>query len=164
MTAGAGNAGSTHAERCRALVLAARSGTLSTLARDPAGFPYGSLVTLASDGDGRPLLLLSTLAEHTANLEARPEASILVTEAPGEDDEPLAKGRVTLLGTCARVSDAERDLVRSAFLTRHPRAAQYVDFKDFGFYRLEPVALRYVAGFGRMSWVSADEYRSARPT
>ncbi|HSO35739.1 MAG TPA: DUF2470 domain-containing protein, partial [Labilithrix sp.] len=39
----------------------------------------------------------------------------------------------------------------------------YVDFKDFAFYRLEPTSLRYVGGFGRMSWVSADDYRLAEP-
>ena len=53
----------THAERCRTLVLQARSAALSTLARDPEGFPYGSLVTVAIDTVGRPLFLLSTLAE-----------------------------------------------------------------------------------------------------
>ncbi len=30
-------------------------------------------------------------------------------------------------------------------------------------YRLEPIALRYVGGFGRMSWVSPEDYRAAEP-
>ena len=54
-----------HAERCRTLASQATSATLSTIARDPVGFPYGSLVTVAVDDAGRPLLLLSELAEHT---------------------------------------------------------------------------------------------------
>ena len=37
----------THAERCRTLVAGARSATLCTIAREPAGYPYGSLVTVA---------------------------------------------------------------------------------------------------------------------
>ncbi|HEU4532478.1 MAG TPA: DUF2470 domain-containing protein, partial [Polyangiaceae bacterium] len=45
----------------------------------------------------------------------------------------------------------------------HPGSSYYVDFKDFAFYRLEPRALRYVGGFGRMSWVGADDYAAARP-
>jgi putative heme iron utilization protein len=152
-----------HAERCRTLASQARSATLSTIARDPVGFPYGSLVTVAVDDAGRPLLLLSELAEHTSNLLARPEASILLTEPLGGHNEPLALGRVTLLGACARVTDAERAGVRDAFLKQQPTAAYYVDFADFGFYRLEPVALRYVGGFGRMSWVTAEDYRTAEP-
>jgi putative heme iron utilization protein len=152
-----------HAERCRTLVGAARSATLCTLARDPAGYPYGSLVTLALDLAGRPLLLLSTLAEHTQNLEARSEASLLVTEPLGQHAQPLALGRVTLLGPCRRVPAEDRDEARRLFLAAQPDAAYYVDFRDFAFHRLEPTALRYVGGFGRMSWVTADDYRDAKP-
>ncbi len=152
-----------HAERCRTLVASVRSATLSTIARDPEGFPYGSLVTVAFDPAGRPLLLLSTLAEHTQNLEHRSDASILLTEPLDRHKTPLALGRVTLLGPCARVPEADRDEARRVFLAAHEDAAYYVDFKDFAFFRLDPVALRYVGGFGRMSWVSADDYRAAQP-
>jgi heme oxygenase (biliverdin-IX-beta and delta-forming) len=152
-----------HAERCRTLASQARWATLSTIARDPVGFPYGSLVTIAVDDAGRPLLLLSELAEHTSNLLARPEASILMTEPLGGHNEPLALGRVTLLGACVRVTDGERAGVRDAFLKHQPTAAYYVDFADFGFYRLQPMALRYVGGFGRMSWVTAEDYGTAEP-
>lgn len=151
----------THAERCRTLVLGARSATLCTVARDPAGFPYGSLVAVALDGDGRPLFLLSTLAEHTGNLVAQPESSVLITEPLGAHSEPLALGRVTVIGKTSKVPDAEKAEVREVFLAQQPSASYYVDFGDFAFYRLEPVALRYVGGFGRMSWVTADDYRAA---
>jgi putative heme iron utilization protein len=150
-----------NAERCRNLAAQAKSATLATLARDPAGFPYASLVAVAFDGAGRPILLLSELAEHTGNLHAHSEASILVAEAASPDADPLALGRLTILGPCLRVPDADRASVRETFLREHPASAQYVDFRDFAFYRLEPAALRYVGGFGRMSWVGPDEYRIA---
>lgn len=152
-----------HAERSRTLVSLAKTATLSTIGRVPFGYPYGSLVTVAIDGMGRPILLLSELAEHTGNLHARPEASVLITEPLGVHDQPLALGRVTLLGPCCHVSEDEKDAVSAAFLERQPSAAYYATFDDFAFYRLEPVALRYVGGFGRMSWVEADEYRAAQP-
>lgn len=148
----------THAERCRTLVRQARAATLCTLAVDPAGYPYGSLVTIAFDDAGRPLFLLSNLAEHTTNLKARAEASVLVSEPLGAHDEPLALGRITILGRCERVDAAD---VREMFLAQQPSASYYVDFADFAFYRLEPEALRYVGGFGRMSWVDAAAYRAA---
>jgi putative heme iron utilization protein len=150
-----------HAERCRTLAAQAKSAALSTIAREPGGFPFGSLVTVAVDAAGRPLLLLSELAEHTRNLQACSHASVLLTEPIGKHDQPLALGRVTILGLCARVSAAEQTDVRESFLRQQPGASYYVDFEDFGFYRLEPTALRYVGGFGRMSWVSAEEYRAA---
>ena len=144
-------------------MLLARSATLSTFARDPEGFPYGSLVTVAIDAVGRPLMLLSTLAEHTGNLLARRETSILISEPVGTHAEPLALGRVTILGATTAVPDAERAAVRDAFLAAQPSASYYVDFRDFAFYRLEPTALRYVGGFGRMSWVTPEDYRAAEP-
>jgi putative heme iron utilization protein len=153
----------THAERCRTLVSAAKSATLCTIAREPGGYPYGSLVTVAIDGAGRPLFLLSELAEHTGNLQARAEASVLITEPIGTHDEPLALGRVTLLGPCTRMSASEQQEVRGTFLEQQPNASYYVDYGDFAFYRLDPVALRYVGGFGRMSWVAAEEYLAAEP-
>ncbi len=151
----------THAARCRAIVENARTATLCTIARDPEGYPYGSLVVVAADALGRPLFLLSKLAEHTGNLLARPEASVLFTEPAEDDPEPLAAHRVTLLGPCTRVPEGDVADARARFLATHASAAQYVDFADFAFYRLEPEALRYVGGFGRMSWVTAEAYRAA---
>ena len=152
MTEGSKN----HIQSCRSLVSAAKVATLSTLTNE--GFPYGSLVAFASDERGRPLLLLSRLAEHTENLKGHSEASLLVCEAASEGADPLALGRVTIIGSCTLVPDAEKADVRTTFLARQPSAATYVDFADFAFYRLEPRALRYVGGFGRMSWVDAKEY------
>jgi heme iron utilization protein len=153
----------THAERCRTLVVGVRAATLCTIARDPEGYPYGSLVTVAIDTGGRPLFLLSELAEHTGNLLACADASVLLTEPLDKHDQPLALGRVTLLGPCKRVDANEIAAVRAVFLAQQPSASYYVDFDDFAFYRLEPVALRYVGGFGRMSWVTAEDYRAAEP-
>ena len=52
-------------------------------------------------------------------------------------------------------------LPRDAYLERHPYAANYVDFSDFSFWRLEVEQCRFVGGFGHMSWVTAAAYRAA---
>ncbi len=140
----------THAERSRTLAGTGKLGTLCTLALDPVGYPFGSLVAYALDAEGQPLLLLSDLAEHTHNLKKDPRCSLLVAE------QGVAEGRVTLLGEAHPAGDA-----REAYLERHPEAAQYVDFKDFHFYRLHVSSVRYVGGFGRMSWVKAEDYATA---
>jgi hypothetical protein len=153
-----------HAERARTLAHRARWGALSTLARDPAGYPYGSLVaTVVDPADGAALLCISRLAEHTQNLLARPEASLLLHERPTDDRSPLALGRLTLLGPCQPVPAASLEAARELYIAAHPDAAQYASFGDFGFYRLAPVSLRFVAGFGRMSWIDAEAYRAAAP-
>jgi putative heme iron utilization protein len=125
--------------------------------------PFVTLVSVAFDGKGRALLLLSRLAEHTANLEANSRASLLVSEAADAagGTDPLALGRVTLVGPCGRVPEGDVDACRDTFLARHPEASTYASFADFGFFRLEPEHVRYVGGFGRMSWVDAKTYAEA---
>ena len=147
----------THAERARTLVEQMTSGTLCTLAGEPKGYPYGSFVTVAFD-DGNPVFLVSTLAEHTRNLQRDPRASLLVAESGSED--PLANGRVTLLGPCAQV-DGDGGSARAAFLATHPNAAYYADFNDFAFWKLRVESLRYIGGYGRMSWVEAIDWHAA---
>jgi putative heme iron utilization protein len=151
-----------HAERCRALTARAGSATLSTIAREPEGFPFGSLVAVAFDDEGAPLLLLSRLAEHTQNLAAREQASILVVEPAPDGADPLATGRLSIVGSCRAIPADGAEAARARFLARHPEAEPYSRFSDFAMYRLEPAAIRYVGGFGRMSWVDVEGYRRAR--
>lgn len=149
----------THAERARTLVTQIPTGTLCTLALEPAGYPYGSFVTVAVD-DGAPIFLISRLAEHTRNLERDARASLLVAE--GGSVDPLANARVTLIGRCARVN-GEGGSARDAFLATHPNAAYYADFRDFAFWKLHVASVRYIGGYGRMSWVNEAEWRTAEP-
>jgi heme oxygenase (biliverdin-IX-beta and delta-forming) len=150
----------THAERARTLAQQVSVGTLCTLALDPKGHPYGSLVTVAFDA-GEPVFLISELAEHTRNLRQDGRASLLVAESVASD--PLANARVTLVGQARLVKEAALPEARAAYLSRHPDAAYYADFKDFAFWTLSVESVRYIGGYGRMSWVPAEDWRRAEP-
>jgi heme iron utilization protein len=156
---------------CRDLAAVARFATLATVAREPAGWPFATLVAVAFDAEGRPLLLLSKLAEHTKNVEACSRASLLVSAAHGaqaaEAVDPPAEGRMTLVGEFSRVrvpgaeaTGAENALTaaRARFLAVHPEAAGYASFADFGFWCMNVAHVRWVGGFGRMEWVTGEEY------
>ena len=65
---GAGLPRASGADAARTLVDAVALGTLSTLALDPPGHPFGSIVSFATDAGGSPLFVISELAEHTRNL------------------------------------------------------------------------------------------------
>jgi len=147
-----------HAERARTLVASRGIGTLGTLSLDPPGHPYGSFITFAMHG-ANPVFLVSKLAAHTQHLAKDARASLLVAEEGAID--PLANGRVTLVGACTRMSDAAE--ARESYLAAHPSASYYVDFKDFGFFELEVSTLRYIGGYGRMSWVDVDRWNEATP-
>jgi heme oxygenase (biliverdin-IX-beta and delta-forming) len=151
-----------YAERARTLVHLARFGMLSTLSRRHAGHPFGSVMPYAPDESGAPLLLISTMAMHTQNLEADSRASLLATQ-PGWTEDPLAGGRVSLMGCAARLPDGERGAARETYLARHPKAEFWVDFEDFAFWRLEVTDVYFVGGFAAMDWVTGEAYAAARP-
>ena len=150
-----------YAERARTLAHLGRTGTLATLSRKHPGHPFASVMPYALDERGRPLMLISSMAMHTQNLMADGRASLLVAQPTAGD--PLAAARLTLIGEARTVPKAEVEGARAAYLARHANASYWVDFEDFGFWRLEPVDLYFVGGFGAMDWVSATDYTTAGP-
>jgi putative heme iron utilization protein len=126
------------------LLREARSGALASL-MPGGGDPYCSLVNVATDTSGAPLMLLSTLAIHTKNLRADGRVSLMLDER--KEGDPLEGARVMLMGEVAEVRSSS---ARVAYLLRHPGAEQYVDFADFGFFRVEIKRAHLVAGFGRI--------------
>ena len=111
----------TYAERARTLVHVARAGTLATLSRRHPGHPFASIMPYAIDGDGRPLFLVSSMAMHTQNLEADARASLLVAQ-PEWAGDPLAAGRVTLMGEGERVPADDVPAARAVYLAQHANA------------------------------------------
>jgi putative heme iron utilization protein len=154
----------TYAERARTLLHLGKTGVLSTLSRRHPGHPFGSVMPYALDARGHPLFLISTMAMHTQNLHADRRASLLVAE-PGWQGDPLAAGRVTLMGevTPLPAGDSGTAEARATYLARHPNAAYWVDFEDFGFHRLEVADVYFVGGFAAMDWVAGAVYTAARP-
>ncbi len=150
------------AERARTLVYLGHTGMLSTLSQRYPGWPFGSLMPYSPDPQGRPVFLISALAVHAQNLRADPRASLLVPQ-PGWTGDPLAGARVTLMGRVDKLSPEDLEVQKASYLARHQGAADWVDFDDFGFYRLEVEGLYYVGGFGTMGWVSAQAYSEAQP-
>jgi putative heme iron utilization protein len=112
------------------------------------------------DATGRPIFLISNMAMHTQNLQADPRASLFVGQAGGGD--PLGTARATLVGDVLPVPEDEVGEARQRYLSCYDNSRSWVDFKDFGFYRLEPLDIYYVGGFGVMGWVTAEDYRSAQ--
>lgn len=151
-----------HAERVRTLVSLASVATLATMSRKHTGFPFGSLMPYALDSEGRPLFLISNMAMHTQNLKADPQASLFVAQSAADGD-PLGAARATLVGLAKPVPESEVASARKQYLSRHENSRSWVDFADFGFFRLQPIDIYFVGGFGVMGWVSAEDYAGATP-
>lgn len=151
-----------HAERVRTLLSQSVKGMLSTLSRRHEGYPFGSLMPFALGSEGRPNFLISNMAVHTQNIKADPRASLFVSQADGEGD-PLGLARATLIGRVTPIAEGDIAAARETYVATHTNSRHWVDFADFGYFRLEPIHIYYVGGFGVMGWVDAGEYRSASP-
>jgi len=136
----------------RAIIRRALKASLASRHHE-TGNPYASLVTIATLPDGAPLMLISTLAEHTKNIAINPQVSLLFDETGGFDD-PLEGARVSVSG---RVEKLDKSSARARFLSRHPSAATYADFKDFAFYALTVEGAHFVGGFGRITDLGPDD-------
>jgi putative heme iron utilization protein len=141
----------------RALLRAARTATLATV--DASGAPLATLVAVTDDGEGRPLFLLSSLAEHTRNLRARPDASVLISEG---DAATMNRARVTFIGRLRWLEGPEADAARQRFLQTHDEAQTWVTLKDFAPARLELTAVRFVGGFARAQALTPEQYLSTQ--
>jgi heme iron utilization protein len=152
----------THAERVRTLLSLVPIGTLSTLSRKQPGFPFGSLMPFALDSAGRPIFLISKMAMHTQNLIGDPRCSLFIAQV-GADGDAFGAARATLIGNAEQIPEHDIASIRETYLARHENSRYWVDFSDFSFFRLQPVDLYYVGGFGVMGWVDVQEYEHAAP-
>jgi putative heme iron utilization protein len=121
---------------------AIRTAALATLTE--SGAPFATLTAIATDHDGTPILLLSTLAHHTRNLERDGRCSLLLSQ--GGRGDPMAHPRLTVVAKAARTQSQE---ARARFLRRNPKAQLYADFPDFSFWRAEIEAVHLNGGFAR---------------
>ncbi len=145
--------GKNNGEEARRFVRGQQSGVLSTISLRVEGFPFGSVAPFILDQTGCPIVLISTLAEHTKNIDADPRVSLIVQ--PYSPDMQVA-GRVTLLGRAQRLDDKSE--LGPRYLRFHPQAESYFAMHDFHFYRIEPLRIRYIGGFGKIHWVEPEQY------
>src|SRR5262245_1914158 len=141
------------ATAARGLIRQAQIAHFGTLMAD-TGHPYVSLVNVATDPAGTPILLLSSLAWHTKNIEQDSRASVLCVATPSVGQlDALQGSTVTVLGEMVRAAESDR----RRYLVQHPQVADYCDFSDFSLWRLEPRQVHAVAGFGRIATFTAAQ-------
>lgn len=131
----------------RQLLRRSRQGALATLMAD-SGDPYCSLVNVASHADASPILLISRLALHTRNILADNRVSLMLDERAAGD--PLEGARIMLAGRAEEATGEAAGTLRRRYLSAHPSAEAFADFKDFSFFRIVPSGTHLVAGFGRI--------------
>jgi putative heme iron utilization protein len=146
-----------NAQEARRMLRAHRYGALSTLSKKFGGYPFGSITPYLVDHDGSLLILISTLAEHTKNIAHDPRVSLITHDQ--RDPHIQTQGRVTVVGNAQPEPDREQAGLR--YLRHFPEAQTIFAMHDFSFYRIDPVAIRYIGGFGKIYWVNMEAYAVA---
>jgi heme iron utilization protein len=141
------------AREARQFLFSTRHAILSTLSAKYPGYPFGSVAPFVANHQAEPIILISTIAEHTKNIQANPRVSLLVFEGA---EDLQANARLTLIGEAIACDKNDGDL-RARYLRYLPQAANYFDMHDFMFYRIRVDQVRYIAGFGKMGWFEGNQ-------
>ena len=111
-------------------------------------WPYGSIVTVAIDHDASPLLLMSTLSDHTQNLDNDDRGALLFS-VPNRYRNPQRSARATVMGRIRKTMKTDH---AARFHTMHPEAMAYSSFGDFDFYRMNIDRVHWIGGFAQAHW------------
>jgi putative heme iron utilization protein len=81
-------------------------GVLSTISLDVAGFPFGSVTPYCLDADFIPNILISSIAQHTKNIQANQKVSLLISESNNKTNKQ-SLSRLTYLALAEKVVQDE---------------------------------------------------------
>lgn len=141
------------------LIGAERIAHLATLR---AGAPMASMTLYMAERDfGTFYVHVSRLAWHTQDMQQDPRVALSIAETDDRRDDPFTLARVTIRGEAAQLANegAEFERLKRAWLARFPKQAINFELADFAFWKIAPRDARFVAGFGSIHNISADELR-----
>jgi heme iron utilization protein len=142
------------AQEARRMLRAHSYGALCTLSKKLDGYPFGSITPYMVDQDGSLLILISSLAEHTKNIRFDQRVSLITHDQ--RDPHIQSQGRVTVVGNAQ--PEPNREQTGRRYLRYFPEAQTYLAMQDFSFYRIRPIAVRYIGGFGKIHWIAMEDY------
>ena len=161
-------------EKAKTVMSVCSCGTLCTISicKDISGAPFGSFVDFILDDEGNPVLLMNKMSMHTVNIAVNIHGFVtLFAQFGGKINRNTQLGqnisRCSITGVIEKInSKNEKDFekVRMRYSISHGYADQVMDSPKFAFYRLRPVKVYFVGGFGILAkWLSLDKYRKAAP-
>jgi heme iron utilization protein len=143
------------------LVELIRGRGIASLGTLHAGAPLVSMVLYAASPDLSALFIhVSRLAQHTAGLLGDRRVGLLIAEPDRPSHNPLSMARVSIQADAEplHVGSPEYEQARAAYVTAHPAAAFNFELGDFLLVRIKPTSARFVAGFGKIVDIDAEEW------
>lgn len=153
------NARQQAAQHARALAQRNSTAVLSTLSKKLQGMPFGSVSPVMLTEQGDAIFYVSDIAQHARNLNEDNRLSITLFDSAEQGDQNTQE-RLTLSG---RAQITEDDGIAERYRQRFPAAKGYKSAHDFRFWKMTIEQVRFIAGFGEIFWLSADEWRMPKP-
>ena len=143
-----------------ALARLVRKERVAHLATLRQGAPMASMTLYLPSADfGAFHVHVSRLAWHTQDMLQDPHVALSVAETDDGRAYPFTLMRVTIRG---EAHDLKSNLsMKNAWLARFPEQAINFTLADFSFWEIVPRDARFVAGFGRIHNLSAEQLRNA---
>lgn len=162
-------------EKAKTVVSVCTSGTLCTTstAEDIEGAPFGSFVDYVLDDEGSPILLMNEMSMHTMNIVNNPTNPVTLfaqfsgKQSAAASDAPQGQdvSRCSITGIVEKIDPAtaeDIDTIRMRYSITHAYADQVMESPKFAFYRIKPIKVYFVGGFGVLAkWVPVDDYKVA---
>jgi len=149
------------ADRAAGLVRRCRTAALGTLR---GGAPSVSMVPYAIVADPFSfVILVSSLAAHTKDLQASGEVGLMIVEPEGGAQPPHTLARVSMRGKAAPIvqDDPRYPAARSAYAARFPDMTNLFYLRDFAFFAIAPTEVRVVTGFAQAASISPEALEHA---
>lgn len=151
----------------RTLLRQSELGVLSTHSKANDGYPFGSVSTYMSTVNGDAIFYISDLAQHTKNLLADSKMCLTVFSgaegAKGNDDDPNAGARLSLLGKALPISEHEIEATQQRFFKLYPESRRYQSTHDFEFFKLGTERVRFIGSFGDINWINKEAWSLPTP-
>jgi putative heme iron utilization protein len=145
----------------RLLATLIRKERIAHLATLRDGVPMASMTLYLPAPDFSAFYVhVSRLAWHTQDMQRDGHVALSIAETDDRRADPFRLMRVSIRGSASVFSDLNSE-VKSAYLAKYPEQAINFTLADFSFWRIEPKDARFIAGFGRIHNVSAEELKHA---
>lgn len=140
----------------KSLLTKERTAHLATLR---GGAPMASMTLFMPERDFSAFYVhVSRLAWHTQDMMQDSRVALSVAEADDGRADPFTLMRVTVRGETLQLQTLDQEL-KSRWLQRFPEQAINFQLADFSFWRITPRDARFVAGFGKIHNLSADDLK-----
>ena len=144
-----------------ALARLIRSERIAHLATLRGGAPMASMTLYLPAPDFSAFHVhVSRLAWHTQDMAQDGRVALSIAQTDDRRADPFTLMRVSIRGSSVQVPD-ETGQLKKAWLARFPEQAINFELAEFSFWRIVPRDARFVAGFGRIHNLSADEFKRA---